>query len=65
MIGDNTESDIKGANNYQSPFGSTWTSVLVRTGVYPGGKPNEQPKHIANDVSEAVEWALAEADWKN
>lgn len=63
MIGDNTESDIRGANGYKSPFGSQWTSILVKTGVYQGGEPNVQPQHIADNVGEAVDWALKQSGW--
>ncbi|KAI5834030.1 HAD-superfamily hydrolase [Schizophyllum commune Tattone D] len=54
MIGDNPESDIAGAN------GANWNSVLVHTGVYDPeeGPPRHRPTHIAEDVAEAVEWAI-------
>ncbi|WOO77237.1 putative CDP-alcohol phosphatidyltransferase class-I family protein [Vanrija pseudolonga] len=52
MIGDNPLSDIWGANNYG------WNSVLVRTGVYPGGEPSHKPTFIADDVELAVQWAI-------
>ncbi len=62
MIGDNPESDIRGANNYQSPHGSRWTSILVRTGVYRGVRePSCQPDIILDDVRRAVEWAVEDA----
>lgn len=44
--------DIWGANNYG------WNSVLVRTGVYPGGEPSHKPTFIADDVELAVQWAI-------
>ena len=46
--------DIAGAN------GANWNSVLVRTGVYDPeeGPPRHRPTHIAEDVAEAVEWAI-------
>lgn len=62
MIGDNPLSDIMGANNYQSKY-SPWTSILVKTGVYDGGEPSVKPKHIANNVNEAVNWALKQVGW--
>lgn len=64
MIGDNPESDIKGANRYKSSFGSEWSSILVKTGVYTGGTPAEQPTHIAEDVNAAVTWALEQSEWQ-
>jgi hypothetical protein len=44
--------DIAGAN------GAGWQSVLVKTGVYTGGQPTHQPTHYAEDVEEAVRWAI-------
>lgn len=62
MIGDNPESDIRGAKNYQSPHGSRWTSVLLKTGVYVDGtKPSCQPDVIKDNVLQAVEWAVQDA----
>lgn len=58
MVGDNPESDILGANQYQSEVGSEWNSILVRSGVYSGGEPAHKPKAIVEDVWEAVQWGL-------
>ncbi|KAK7750413.1 hypothetical protein SLS62_007601 [Diatrype stigma] len=62
MVGDNPESDIRGANDYRSRDGRTeWVSVLVRTGVWDearDGEPRQKPKMIADDVRAAVRWAL-------
>jgi len=58
MVGDNPESDILGANQYRSPGGSTWHSILVRSGVYSGGEPAHKPKTIAEDVWDAVRWGM-------
>lgn len=66
MVGDNPESDIKGANDYKSEVGTEWISLLTRTGVYqdrPGSKPTVQPKVIVDDVKTAVEWALKNSGW--
>ncbi|KAI0829926.1 HAD hydrolase [Trametes gibbosa] len=54
MVGDNPESDIAGAN------AAGWPSILVRTGVYDPaqGEPAHKPTHIAEDVEEAVRWAI-------
>ena len=46
--------DIAGA------AGAGWESILVRTGVYSPqhGAPSCMPTHEAEDVEEAVEWAI-------
>ncbi|KAK3702102.1 hypothetical protein LTR37_015077 [Vermiconidia calcicola] len=62
MVGDNPESDIRGANNYDSPHGSRWTSILVKTGVHrPGKEPSCKPDIILENVQEAVQWAVEDA----
>ncbi|KAF2397326.1 HAD-superfamily hydrolase [Trichodelitschia bisporula] len=63
MIGDNPESDIRGANSFKSPRGTEWTSILVRTGVYRGGEPAHQPAVVVDDVGAAVRWALEKEGW--
>ena len=65
MVGDNPESDIRGANEYDSPNGTKWTSVLVsKTGVYRAGmEPKYKPQVIVDDVLAAVKWALKEEGW--
>ncbi|OTA62793.1 putative HAD superfamily hydrolase [Hypoxylon sp. EC38] len=66
MVGDNPASDIRGANEYESPVGTSWTSVLVRTGVWSperGGEPAYTPKVIVDDVRKAVRWALEQEGW--
>ncbi|TDZ21222.1 Uncharacterized protein Cob_v005755 [Colletotrichum orbiculare MAFF 240422] len=59
MVGDNPESDIRGANDYSSEE-TEWASVLVKTGVWSRerGEPAHKPKMIVEDVKAAVEWAL-------
>ncbi|CAK5265587.1 unnamed protein product [Mycena citricolor] len=52
MVGDNPESDIAGAN------AAGWNSILVKTGVYSGGEPTHVPTHYAENVEEAVKWAI-------
>ncbi|KAK7057445.1 HAD-like domain-containing protein [Favolaschia claudopus] len=52
MVGDNPESDIAGAN------AAGWDSILVKTGVFSGGNPTHIPTCIAEDVEEAVDWAI-------
>lgn len=63
MIGDNPESDIRGANSYRSEYGSSWHSILVRTGVYGGGEPVWTPQTVADDVQKGVQWALKASKW--
>ncbi|KAJ5095657.1 hypothetical protein NUU61_005013 [Penicillium alfredii] len=63
MVGDNPESDIRGANSYRSEVGSNWHSILVRTGVYSGGEPAWMPQTVADNVQKAVEWALKSSKW--
>lgn len=64
MVGDNPESDIRGANSYVSVNGSDWHSILVRTGVYSGGQPVWAPKTIADNVQKAVEWGIQDSKWQ-
>jgi HAD superfamily hydrolase (TIGR01456 family) len=63
MIGDNPESDIRGANSYNNHAGIGWTPVLVRTGVYAGGTPAWPPQAIVDGVEPAVEWCLKRSQW--
>jgi ribonucleotide monophosphatase NagD (HAD superfamily) len=63
MIGDNPESDIRGANEFKSPDGTEWNSILVKTGVYSGGTmPTYKPYNIVDNVLDAVKWALQKED---
>ncbi len=65
MVGDNPESDIRGANGHQSERGVEWKSVLVETGMYvPGTEPAHKPTQIATDVEDAVDWALKQEGLK-
>ncbi|KAI1176418.1 HAD-superfamily subfamily IIA hydrolase [Nemania sp. FL0916] len=71
MIGDNPESDIRGANEYatktKSKSGTDWASILVRTGVWNkerDGDPKYEPRVIVDDVKSAVEWALEQEGWR-
>lgn len=62
MVGDNPESDIRGANNFKSAHGSKWTSILLKTGVYQEGtEPSCKPDVIVHGVADAVEWAVEDA----
>jgi HAD superfamily hydrolase (TIGR01456 family) len=64
MVGDNPESDIRGANEFVSAHGTEWTSVLVKTGVFrQGSVPAHKPKVMVDDVLAAVKWALKEEGW--
>ncbi|KAI1358874.1 HAD-like domain-containing protein [Xylaria arbuscula] len=59
MIGDNPDSDVKGCNDYKSPWGAEWVSLLVLGGVYKkGDKLTNRPSHIFESAEEAVSWAL-------
>ncbi|KAI0024203.1 HAD-superfamily hydrolase [Xylariomycetidae sp. FL0641] len=59
MVGDNPQSDIVGANSFESRCGYRWKSVLVETGVHVAGtEPAYPPYHTARNVGEAVQWAL-------
>ncbi|KAH9868239.1 hypothetical protein J1614_007311 [Plenodomus biglobosus] len=65
MVGDNPASDIAGGNNYKSPFGTDWASILVQTGVYTAGTtPAYQPRKIVGDVWDAVKWATMQEKWE-
>ncbi|CUS15418.1 unnamed protein product [Tuber aestivum] len=57
MIGDNPESDVLGANraSYQ---GTSWWSLLVRSGVWREPQPTRNPIAIVDDVLAAVDWAM-------
>ena len=58
MVGDNPESDIRGANQYVSEMGSKWESILVRSGVYSGGEPSHKPGIVVGDIWDAVRWGM-------
>jgi HAD superfamily hydrolase (TIGR01456 family) len=64
MIGDNPESDIAGANNFESELGTEWISVLVNTGVHnpkiPLDRLPHRPKLNFDDVYRAVEWVMGQ-----
>jgi ribonucleotide monophosphatase NagD (HAD superfamily) len=64
MVGDNPASDITGANRYKSSRGTEWVSVLVRTGVYRDGDYDGGAKKIADNVEEAVRWAVEREEWE-
>ena len=61
---DNPESDIRGANEYTSPQGSEWQSILVRSGVYNGGEPTWKPTACVGGVWDAVKWGLKSSGWQ-
>ncbi|SCV03952.1 LANO_0G07250g1_1 [Lachancea nothofagi CBS 11611] len=55
FVGDTPESDIRFANSHDS----SWYSILVKTGVFQDNKtPKYQPKHICENVLEAVKFAI-------
>ncbi|PWW79907.1 HAD-superfamily hydrolase [Tuber magnatum] len=57
MIGDNPESDIQGANQ-ASYRGTTWWSLLVRSGVWSEPQDTKSPIAVVDDVLAAVDWAM-------
>ncbi|KAL8913565.1 MAG: hypothetical protein Q9171_001649 [Xanthocarpia ochracea] len=64
MVGDNPLSDIQGGNDYLSPAGSVWDTILVRSGVYNDSeRPPHRPKVTVDGVWDAVEWALLKEGW--
>lgn len=59
FVGDNPAADIKGVNEYKSPSGYNWISLLVETGVYkPGDHIEHEPYKTAANVKAAVNYAL-------
>ncbi|EFA75173.1 hypothetical protein PPL_11247 [Heterostelium album PN500] len=56
-IGDNPQSDIKGANQLES---EGWVSILVRTGIFKGTENDKvnPAKYVVNDVLDAVKLIL-------
>ncbi|PNY22997.1 Protein SCO1, mitochondrial, partial [Tolypocladium capitatum] len=58
MIGDNPESDIRGANEFDAGDGTEWVSILVRTGVWQQTAAEREPRHrpaaVVDDVVDAV-----------
>ncbi|KAL7267956.1 hypothetical protein RUND412_009439 [Rhizina undulata] len=64
MVGDNPASDIAGANNFKSPLGIEWVSVLVKTGVYRPGDSDNRAKVVVDNVLEGVRWAIEREEEK-
>jgi HAD superfamily hydrolase (TIGR01456 family) len=64
MIGDNPESDVRGALEFKPEDGTEYVPILVKTGVWhetePGAQPRWQPAVIVDDVLDAVVWAMRE-----
>jgi HAD superfamily hydrolase (TIGR01456 family) len=62
MVGDNPESDIRGALEYNPDDGTEYVPILVRTGVWRQTEREREPKYqpavIVDDVLDAVVWAL-------
>ncbi|KFA54011.1 hypothetical protein S40293_01788 [Stachybotrys chartarum IBT 40293] len=62
MIGDNPESDIRGANEFRAEDGTEWVSILVKTGVWQQTlaetEPRYRPAVIVDDVVDAIVWAM-------
>lgn len=55
FVGDTPELDIRFANSHDG----SWFSILVKTGVYQDGTvPKYKPKHLCENVLEAVQFAI-------
>lgn len=55
FVGDTPESDIRFANSHDD----SWHSILVKTGVYKEGTvPKYKPKYLADNILEAVKYAI-------
>ncbi|KAK4176885.1 HAD-like domain-containing protein [Triangularia setosa] len=73
MVGDNPESDIAGANDYDGKgrYGTEWVSLLVETGVYDATRMNfregdvRRADVVSGNVAEAVKWALKNEGWRD
>ncbi|KAK0665329.1 HAD-like domain-containing protein [Cercophora samala] len=71
MVGDNPESDIAGANDYDGKgrYGTEWVSLLVETGVFDAARMNfkdgdvRRADVVEKDVADAVKWALRNEGW--
>ena len=64
-VADNPASDILGANAFESPQGTEWRSVLVRSGVYGGERPPAVvPDVVVDGVWEAVRWGVESEGWE-
>jgi ribonucleotide monophosphatase NagD (HAD superfamily) len=57
------DSDIRGGNTFKSPLGTSWSTIMVQTGVYVDGVPSHQPTMVSKNVYEAVRWALVKEGW--
>ena len=62
MVGDNPESDVRGALEFQPDDGTEYVPILVRTGVWhpteAAPRPRWEPAVIVDDVLDAVVWAM-------
>ena len=53
------------ANEYVSKYGTTWASVLVKTGVWDGKtKLMDKPSVVVETVKEAVEYGVGHEDYQ-
>ena len=61
MVGDNPKSDMEGARRAHAHHAGTttsWTGVLVKTGVYKPGDDTNGAAVVVHGVKEAVDWIL-------
>merc|ERR550514_515197 len=62
MVGDNPASDMEGArraNIFHRGSTTSWSGVLVRTGVYKEGDETNGASVVVDGIAEAVDWILA------
>ena len=59
MVGDSPATDIRGANDFVSPQGTIWDSILVKTGLWDGkSKVQYAPSAAVEGIKAAVEYAI-------
>ena len=63
MVGDSPATDIRGANAFVSHQGTTWDSILVKTGLWDGkSKVQYAPSAAVEGVKEAVEYVTTKCE---
>ena len=63
MVGDSPTTDIRGANGFLSAQGTTWDSILVKTGIWDGKSSiMYAPSATVEGIKEAVEYAVENCD---
>lgn len=60
FVGDTSESDIRGTNEFNEQAENDWFSILVRTGVFrEGTTPRFPPRATVDNVLEAVKYGMS------